>query len=277
MSTLGTLHSASREAYALSEQRLVEVAGTDNESLTTVGDELFEVVGLLVREATLRRALVDASTDPGRREQLVRRLLEGKVADRTLQVLGAVVTSRWSNLRELVDGIEALARTALLIRAERDGRLDAIEDELFRFARMVETESKLEQILSSPTGSIDGRVELVRTLLGGKVEPTTLTLVERLVRQLRGRSVLGGLEQLVDMAAQRRERSVAYVRTSTALSAEQQQRLASTLERIYARPIALHLEVDPDIGGGLVIRVGDEIIDGSTSGRLANLTRKLAG
>ena len=49
---------------------------------------------------------------------------------------------------------------------------------------------------------------------------------------------------------------------------QQEERLAATLQRIYSRPIALHVEVDPTIQGGLVIKVGDEVIDGSATGRL---------
>src|SRR5690606_9956060 len=78
------------------------------------------------------------------------------------------------------------------------------------------------------------------------------------------------------LSAKRRERSVAHVRSAFPLSEEQQQRLVRTLQRIYSRPIALHLEVDPEVGGGLFIRVGDEVIDGSIRGRLEALRRDLA-
>jgi F-type H+-transporting ATPase subunit delta len=70
---------------------------------------------------------------------------------------------------------------------------------------------------------------------------------------------------------------VAYVVAPGPLSEAQQERLSATLERVYARPIALHVEVDPSIGGGLVIKVGDEVIDGSVNGRLDDLRRRFAG
>jgi len=68
---------------------------------------------------------------------------------------------------------------------------------------------------------------------------------------------------------------VATVRSPIALSDQQQQRLADALTRIYRRDITLHLEVDPGIVGGLVIQVGDEVIDGSVAGRLDELGRRL--
>ena len=69
------------------------------------------------------------------------------MSDATLQVLVAVVTARWSSPRELVDGIESLARTTLLVRAERDGQLDSVEDELFRLGRIVAGTHDLERLL----------------------------------------------------------------------------------------------------------------------------------
>jgi F-type H+-transporting ATPase subunit delta len=102
-------------------------------------------------------------------------------------------------------------------------------------------------------------------------------LVEHLVTVPRGRAVVAGLGELAAEAARRRERSVAYVVAPVPLSDQQEERLAATLQRIYSRPIALHVEVDPAIKGGLVIKVGDEVIDGSAIGRIDELRRRLAG
>jgi F-type H+-transporting ATPase subunit delta len=93
----------------------------------------------------------------------------------------------------------------------------------------------------------------------------------------RGRAVVVGLGDLAAEAAKRRERSVATVVAPVPLTEQQEERLAATLARIYSRPIALHVEVDPEIQGGLVIKVGDEVIDGSATGRIDELRRRLAG
>ncbi|GAA0599630.1 F0F1 ATP synthase subunit delta [Kutzneria viridogrisea] len=275
--TLHALHAASRDALAAAELRLLDVVdGVDPDGLTALGDELFSVVGLLAGEHGLRRVVADASSDPAGREALVRGLLAGKVGEPTLQVLAAAVTARWSSARELLDGLESLARTALLVRAERENRLDAVEDELFRFGRILAGQPELERLLSARDGASEAKLGLVDTLVSGKVEPVTKQLVEQLVVLPRGRRLVAGLEELAAAAAKRRERSVAYVRTASPLTEQQYERLAATLTRVYSRPIVLHVEIDPDLGGGLVIRVGDEVIDGSAAGRLEALRRQLA-
>lgn len=273
-----TLHAASREALAAAELRLLELADatTSTDELAKLGEELFAVLGLLIEQRTLRGALADASSEAAGREQLLRGLLAGKVSDATLQVLVAVVAARWSSPRELVDGVESLARTTLLVRAERDGQLDSVEDELFRLGRIVAGSNELELLLADHAGAVDGKVALVDTLIEGKVSPVTKTLVDQLVRHPRGVRVANGLGELADLAAKRRQRSVAHVRSAVALNAEQVDRLTATLTTIYSRPIALHVEVDPSLAGGLQIKIGDEIIDGSIAGRLAALRRNLA-
>jgi F-type H+-transporting ATPase subunit delta len=280
-------HAASRDALAASEQKLLDVVGAaakpagrgkaKSAAADQLGAELFSVVRLLDREPGLRRTLGDSSAERSRREELLTRLLSGKVSDQALQVLVEAVGNRWSTPRELVDGIDELGRTALLVHAERENRLDAVEDELFRFGRIAAADGELERALADRTAPADAKSTLVRSLLGDKADAVTVVLVEQLVTTPRGRSVIGGLDDLAAEAAKRRERSVAYVTAPVPLTEQQEERLTETLTRIYSRPIALHVEVDPDLQGGLVIRVGEEVIDGSVTGRLEELRRRLAG
>jgi F-type H+-transporting ATPase subunit delta len=273
-------HAASRDALAASEQKLLKVLGSKAKSAVPaeqIGDELLSVVRLLDGQIGLRRVLGDSASEPERRTGMLTRLLSGKVGGQTLQVLVEAVGQRWSTPRELVDGLDELGRTALLVHAERAGRLDAVEDELFRFSRIVAADSELERAFTDRTAPAASKLTLVEDLLGGKADPVTVRLVEALVTVPRGRTVVNGLGELAAEAAKRRERSVAYVVAPVPLTDQQEERLAATLQRIYARPIALHVEVDPDVQGGLVIKVGDEVIDGSATGRIDELRRRLAG
>ncbi|WP_425458420.1 F0F1 ATP synthase subunit delta [Amycolatopsis rhizosphaerae] len=274
--TQTSLHAASREALAAAESRLAEVLGEAGTDPAALGGDLFAVVELLTGEIGLRRALGDGSSDPGARKRLATSLLTGKISAPALSVLETAVGQRWSSPRELVDGLESLGRSALLTSAEKAGNLDTVEDELFRIARIVVGKPELEQALSDQAAPAEAKRKLVRDLFGPKVQAVTLTLVEQVVARRSGRGVGFGLDQLVKLTAERRARSVAYIVSASALSGEQREQLAEKLQGIYGRPIALHVEVDPRLGGGLVVRVGDEVIDGSAAGRIAALRRQLA-
>ncbi|WP_326944137.1 F0F1 ATP synthase subunit delta [Amycolatopsis sp. NBC_01307] len=271
-----TLHAASREALGLAEERLGEVLADAGADAATVGDELLSVVDLLDREIGLRRAVSDASATPESRTTLVRRLFDGKLSEPALKVLDAVAGSRWSSPRQLVDGLESLGHSALLTAAGKTGNIDAVETQLFQVSRVVANHPELETALADLAGPADAKRSLVRGLFADKVDVVTETLVEQVVRRAKGRGVGAGLDALVKLAAERRQRLVAYVTSASPLTDEQTTRLGEKLDTIYGRSIALHVEVDPSLGGGLVVRVGDEIIDGSAAGQLAALRRRLA-
>ncbi|MFC8911571.1 ATP synthase F1 subunit delta, partial [Streptomyces cinereoruber] len=102
-------------------------------------------------------------------------------------------------------------------------------------------------------------------------------LVVRLVTQPRGRSLEAGLESLSKLAAARRDRMVAVVTSAVPLSDRQKQRLGAALAKLYGREMHLNLDVDPSVLGGISVRVGDEVIDGTVAERLGEATRRLAG
>ena len=123
----------------------------------------------------------------------------------------------------------------------------------------------------------DRKLALLRSLLGGKARPATVRLVEIAVTRSRGRSLETALDDLVDLAAARRARYTAQVRVARPLEADQEARLVAALTRIYGRQVQLQVDVDPEVLGGIEVRVGDEVIDGTVQRNLHNVRRSLAG
>ena len=85
------------------------------------------------------------------------------------------------------------------------------------------------------------------------------------------------MTELVELAAARRERYVAYVTAPAPLTEQQERRLAAALARVYGRQVSLQVTVDPALLGGLVVRVNDEVIDGSVVSRLAAIRHRMTG
>jgi F-type H+-transporting ATPase subunit delta len=270
------LQAASRESMASATSRLDAYADSATAAdLRRLGDELFSVTRLLDGERSLRRLLADPSSPEEARAGLVERLFGQQLAAATLDVAKGIVAARWSRPGDLVSAFEAVARQALLAVAEKEGSLDDVEDELFRFGRVLDREPELSTLLTDAARPADGRVALLDQLVGNKVSPVAAALLQQSVRLPRARHLDVVSEELAELAAARRDRSVARVTTPVALSPEQEQKLTDSLARLYGRPMSLQIELDPGLLGGLVVQVGGEVIDGSVASKLAAARRSL--
>jgi F-type H+-transporting ATPase subunit delta len=270
------LQAASRESLADLNARLdVFVDQVGAAELDSLGDELFAVTRLLAGQPGLRRHLADPSVAESARTGFAERLFGERISRPSLEAVSAAVSARWSRPLDLIDALETLARNATLSAAEKNDRLDDVEDELFRFGRVLDREPELGGLLADTGTPADGRVALLDRLLDGKVTPTTSALLRQTVRLPRGRHLDTVAEELAELAAARRQRSVARVVTPVRLAPAQEDRLRDTLTRLYGRPMSLQIELDEALLGGLVVRVGGEVIDGSVAGRLEAARRSL--
>jgi F-type H+-transporting ATPase subunit delta len=272
------MQGASRDALASLRQRLTALRGElpDAAALGSVAEGLFSVVRLLDREGSLRRTLGDPSLAPQAKAQLVDGLLGSQLDPTGLGLLKEAVAKRWSSARDLVDALEVLAVTAVFLVAEANGSLDQVEDELFRFARTVAREPALRAVLTDRGLDAERKQALIDGLLDGKVQDATKRIVQALVVDPRGRTLEDGLEDYAALAADVRQRTLATVTTAVPLDDGQRERLAASLSRQLGRAVQLQTEVDPGVLGGIVVHVGDEVIDGSTRHRLAEARRRLS-
>ncbi|SEM20239.1 F0F1 ATP synthase subunit delta [Nonomuraea pusilla] len=269
------MRGLSRTSLAEVEERFNAVAGSAD--LGTLSDELFAVADLLDREHGLRRAMSDPARPGEQKARILRALLDGKVSQAALATAEAAVSARWSRAGDLADVLERLGVVAAAAEAESQSRLDDVEDELFRFGRIVAANPELRRALADDSAPADGKRELLRTLLDGKVAPTSLRLVTQLAVHRRGRSLETGLEEYGQLVAQQRQRLVAVVRSAVELTEGQKQRLAAWLRTSYGRDVHLNVEVDKRVLGGFSVRIGDEIIDTTIVGRIEEVRRRLAG
>lgn len=271
------MYAASREA--LTQTRTALNAALDSVSpgeataaAARVGSELFSAVEVLDGQRTLRTALADASTAAADRQELVRRVFSGKVGAEALAALETAAGLDWSKTSDLLNSLVTLGREALLRAAADQNQSETVEDELFRLGRIVAGNPQLEQVLSDLSAPVAGKREVLSKLLYGKVTAITEALVVQAVGRLR-KAPADTFDELSTLAAAQRNKAVAHVRSASALSSDQVDRLAATLTRTYGKPVTVHVEVEPSLLSGMVVRVGNEVIDGSAAGRLAVLRK----
>ena len=154
--------------------------------------------------------------------------------------------------------------------------IDDIEDELVRFARILDSSRGLRHALGDPSTAVAQRVALAGDLLRGKVLVATARLVTYVLEAGHIRDLVGTLEWVAGLAAEERGRRVAEVRSAVELDDDEYIRLVEALERTAGRPVKVRVQIEPSLLGGMAVEIGDTVIDGSVRHRLDQLRETLA-
>ena len=262
-----------------------------------------ELVDVTVQSRSdLRAALTDTAISSGSRSAVLRELLTGRVNDVTVRLAayaaqvspGQDVPSVLSDLthyavvraRPEVQYPEGLS--LLQARKRISGYADAIledlnveafaaiEDDLFRWARTVESNPELRRILVDRDAPVEGRVDITRRLLEGKIAPSSLQLAIYVIEGGRPRDVVGSLDFLVDYTAKARDWRVARVWTARPIDETARLSLIDALRVITGHEVELQVVEDPTLLGGVLVQVGDLRLDATTKGRLGALRESIA-
>jgi F-type H+-transporting ATPase subunit delta len=174
----------------------------------------------------------------------------------------------------VAERIEVWAQ-ALLEIAESEGNLHEVEDELFRFARIVEGNDDLRAALANPGQPADRRAAIVDELLENRSLQMTRAIAAFIVGSGRGHDLPAIVARFVELAAEGRQHEVAEVRSAVPLDDATVQRLAAALSRATKKNIEVRVVVDPTLMGGIVATIGDTVIDGTVRHRLEQLKETL--
>jgi len=247
----------------------------DSQVGETFATDMFAVVDALDSSATLRRAVTDPGTPEGARRGLVHGLFDGKVDRAVADFVAEAATLRWAGGRTFAAALERQAVHAVLIVADRRSDLEDTEDQLFRFARFVESNPDLRNVLADRSIDRSKRQELVGELLRGRATDATIMLAKRAVAA-RERTFANTIEGYVTLAAAQKNRVVATVRVAKPLTSDQRDRLHAALTKQVGRDVAIQEVIDPDILGGVRVELGDEVFEGTVVDRL-EAARRLFG
>ena len=159
--------------------------------------------------------------------------------------------------------------------ARENGEIEGWLDDLGFLVREVDN-ADIAAYLDAPQVSIEGKAELVRGAFGDAVGPLAVNLL--LVLSSRGnasliRGVAEEYQQIVDA-----DRGIERAEVVSAVQLDRQQLddISSLLRRVSGKEVTVADRVEPDILGGLIVRVGDRVMDGSARTRLQKMRKSLA-
>jgi F-type H+-transporting ATPase subunit delta len=269
----------------------------DIEALAAIAEELRTIEQTILSRYDLRAVLTDTSIPGNARGQILRDLLVNKVDTLTLRLCVYAATSVPAQevpkaIDELAVVVRHLSHSGHFhpvnlghIDARRrvggfaDALLDEIdtsnfsriEEELFRWARTIESSLELRHLLLDRDAPLESREGTVEELLGAKVNEVTLRLAKYVIAGGRPRDVVGTLDYLVDYVAHVRDWRVARVFSARELTEENQSQLVASLATLTGKSVELQIAQQPDLLGGILVEVGDLRLDATTRGRLRTL------
>jgi F-type H+-transporting ATPase subunit delta len=261
----------------------------------TVAAQLETFVQLLASSGDLKAALANSSLPLPVRRTVVEELLAKKVSPPTLQLLSfAVQSGAGADYVVDVAGIAAaagakrdgkvrldegpLGRSAATARLDgyatavlgsvKERQLGNIEDELFRFMRIVDGNDDLRVALTTAQLRAQDRQAIVNDLLARRASSESQRLAAYAALVGRPRDYLLLLDGLVQRVAKEAHRRVADVKSATEMTEAERARLAAALTRFVGYPVQVRVTPQPDLLGGFVASVGDLVVDASLRHRL---------
>jgi F-type H+-transporting ATPase subunit delta len=278
---------------------VAEKAGAS--ALPGVAADLEAIERLVLSSPQLRAALSDTAVPGTSRRAVMLDLLEGKVSAEARRVAafacGAVAAQEVTTalgwlairMRHLAEGQDDEPALSLMASRQRVGgyatavhedmsthELESLEDDLFRFARIVAATPPLRGALTDRDLAVEARLGLVSQLLEGKVPTPTLGLVRYAVAGGRARDFVGTVDFLVEATAQARGWRIARVTAAAPIEDAQRGELSESLGALAGAPVELQVEVDESLLSGARIRIGDLQVDATARGRLDALREHLA-
>lgn len=165
--------------------------------------------------------------------------------------------------------------SALLQQADADGVTDRVDADVDLLRQAIADSRDFALLLRSPVVSRERKLAALRALLESRVQPVTLRFLGLMVDKRRE----GLFGEVIDAYRALRDARLglvqAHVRTARALDAADERAVADRLSRLTGRKVRLAVTLDPSLVGGMVVRVGDTVYDGSVANRLASLRERL--
>lgn len=171
---------------------------------------------------------------------------------------------------------EVYAR-ALLSAAKDANSIDQIVEQLESLVGdVLDKNSKVEFAMANPKMSVEDKWGMIDRVFSGKMNPTLVTFLKVLARRHR----LGSIRAIQKAASHLRDEMAGRVQVLATVAQELDEKsksaLVESLKKVFKKEVRLTTKVDPSILGGLIVRVGDTVLDGSVDGQLASL-RKTVG
>lgn len=174
---------------------------------------------------------------------------------------------------------ELVSRTyseALFEVAVEEGKLDKITEEVNLVVESFKTYPDLFELFKSPQISIKERKAMVTEVFEGKISTELLNFLKILIDKGRGSSLFGISDSFIKMADGKKGLLHVIAESAVPMGPAEIEALRAKLSATFEGTVEVSNKLNPDLMGGLVLKIGDKIIDGSVKKKLDEIKDELA-
>ena len=164
---------------------------------------------------------------------------------------------------------------ALFEVAKERSTIDAVEEQLAFVNQMITDNEELKSLLYVPRISREHKKQVMEKIFKDEVNSEVLNLLKMLIDRHR-ESILSELQiAYVDIANENRGIVDVFVTSASPLDTEQENKLVQTFRKLYDKQLRLRVNIDPEVIGGVLVRIGNRLYDGTISNKLNRFHQRL--
>lgn len=164
---------------------------------------------------------------------------------------------------------------ALFQLAQEKNLVAEVESKLSLIVATVESDAKIRAFLSSPNISLSAKVAALKSGFDDQASSLVMNTISLLIERGREGEFASVLEAYLKVAGQALGRADAYVTSSKPLTEDEKNNLAAKFGALLGKTVRITNDVNPELLGGLTVRIGDTLYDGSLKGKLDRLDKAL--
>lgn len=165
---------------------------------------------------------------------------------------------------------------ALFEAACEANRMDEVYEEVKVLQQIFAENPELQKMLDNPKVTREDKESVIETVFRGKIADEVVELMKLMIAKGRYSKIDSVFDHFVGLVKEEKKIGVAYVTTATEITdAQKEAILKRLLETTSYQSFEMSYSVDPSLIGGMVIRIGDRVVDSSIKTKLNELTRSL--
>ncbi len=164
---------------------------------------------------------------------------------------------------------------ALYEIAAQENLVDKIEQEIKEVNSVIQSNTDLQKALYHPQISSEEKKDLLNALWGRKVSAVTMEFLKLLVEKQREKILDDIVVSYVALANKARNIIEAKITSAVKLTDQEKGQLEKLLNKLTGKRSKISYFVEPSLIGGIVVQIGDRVIDGSIRNRLDTLREHL--